>query len=268
MKRFAHAVLVLAVFAVAARMQGLAVHVPGYRELYDRFPFYVPEGLRSLAEILLVFVVVAAMHRLGPGGALRELGVLRRPFRGLVFAMLAALPLWAVFAATMPLASDLDHWAVAYLAGLSPLAEEVVFRTFAFGQLRRRLGWGFWWAALVPALVFGLVHLRPGQGPGEMAGVFLITGAGALLFSFVYERWGWDLWAAWGLHAVMNLAWNLFQVGDSALAGWLPTAMQAVTAATAVALTVWRHRLPLLGGRPSDQDDRSGRSKQQPQGGG
>lgn len=251
-KHLAHAVLILAVFAVAARMQSVAARIPGYRELYDRFPFYVPEGLRSLAEIALVVLVAAAVHRLGPGGVLREIGLLHRPFRGLVFAMLAALPLWAVFAATMPLASGIDPWAVAYLAGLSPLAEEVLFRAFAFGQLRRRLGWGFWWAALVPALVFGLVHLRPGQGPGRMAGIFLITAAGALLFSFVYERWGWDLWAAWGLHAVMNLAWNLFQVGDSAFAGWLPTAMQAVTAGTAVALTLWRNRLPLLGKRDDE----------------
>jgi uncharacterized protein len=258
-RRLPHAVLILAVFAVAARMQSVAAWIPGYRELYDRFPFYVPESLRSVAEILLVFVVVAAIHRLGPGGVLRELGLLQRPFRGLVFAMLAALPLWAVFGATMPLASGIDPWAVAYLAGLSPLAEEVVFRAFAFGQLRRRLGWGFWWAALAPALVFGLVHLRPGQGPGQVAGVFLITAGGALLFSFVYERWGYDLWAAWGLHAIMNLAWNLFQVGDSAFADWLPTAMQAVTAASAVALTVWRHRLPVLGDPLGEADLESSR---------
>lgn len=250
-KRLAQAVLVLAFFAVAARMQTVAALVPGYRELYDRFPFHVPEGLRSLAEIGLVALVVAVLRGLGPAGTLRELGLLRRPFRGIVFALVAALPLWTVFAATMPLASGLDPWAVVYLAGLSPLAEEVVFRAFAFGQLRRRLGWGFWWAALVPALVFGLVHLRPGQGAGEMAGIFLITAAGALLFSFVYERWGWDLWAAWGLHAVMNLAWNVFAVGESALAGWLPTVMQAVTAGIAVALTVWRRRLPLLAPTPS-----------------
>jgi membrane protease YdiL (CAAX protease family) len=161
--------------------------------------------------------------------------------------MLAALPLWAVFSLTLPVAQGVDPWAVLYLAGLSPLAEETVFRAFAYGQLRR-LGWGFWWAVLVPAAVFGLVHLRPDQSPAQMAGVFLITAVGGLLFSFVYERWGRDLWAPFAVHAAMNLAWQLFAVGESAFAGWLPTVMQAVVAILAVALTLWRDRLPLLAG--------------------
>ncbi|MGD2115479.1 MAG: CPBP family intramembrane metalloprotease, partial [Acidobacteriota bacterium] len=146
--------LILAVFWIASRMQEVAVRVPGYAELYERHPFWVPEGLRSLAEIALVVIAVAALHRIGVPGALRELGFRRRPWPGLVFGMVAALPMWAVFSLTMPVAGEVDPWAVVYLAGLSPLAEESVFRAFAFGQLRRQ-GWGFWWAVLVPAAVFG-----------------------------------------------------------------------------------------------------------------
>ena len=242
------ALLILAVFWIASRLQEVAVRVPGYRELYESHPFYLPEGLRSLAEIALVVVAVMALRRLGMTGSLRELGALRRPWPGLVFGMLAALPMWAVFAVTMPVARDLDLWAVVYLAGLSPLAEEAVFRGFAFGQLRR-LGWGFWWAVLVPAVVFALAHLRPEQSGSEMLGVFLITGVGGLLFSFVYERWDRSLWTPFALHAAMNLAWQLFAVGESAFAGWLPTAMQAVVAVAAVALTLGRGRIGLLAGR-------------------
>lgn len=241
-----HAIAVFAVFALAARLQSVATWVPGYRDLYELYPYYVPEGLRSCAEILLVVLAVVLLRRLSVPGALRNLGLLRRPWRGLLFATAACLPLWAVFALTMPVARGLDPWAVLYLAGLSPLAEEAVFRGFAFGQLRK-LGWSFWPAALVPALLFGLLHLRGGEGPLQAGAVFLITAVGGLLFSFVFERWDGSLWAPWGLHALMNLAWNVFAVGDSAFAGWLPTAMQVTTALLAVGLSVWRWR---RGGEP------------------
>lgn len=247
------AVLVLAVFALATWLHELVLRVPAYRALYDDNPFYVPEGFRSCAEILLVVIAVVLLRRVGLPAALRELGFLRRPWPGLIFAMVACLPLWAVFSLAMPLARELDPWAVFYLAGLSPLAEEAVFRGFAFGQLRKA-GWGFWPAALVPAVVFGLFHITDGQSPGQAAGVFAITAVGGLLFSFVFERWDGSLWAPWALHALMNLSWNVFEVGESALAGWLPTAMQATTVLVAVALSVWRRRLPVVGEWPEDGD--------------
>jgi len=249
------AVLVLAVFALVTWLHELVLRVPAYRALYDANPFYVPEGFRSAVEILLVVLAVILLRRVGLPEALRELGFLRRPWPGLIFAMVACLPLWAVFSLTMPMARELDPWAVLYLAGLSPLAEEAVFRGFAFGQLRKA-GWGFWPAALVPAVVFGLVHIRGGDSLGQTAGVFAITAVGGLLFSFVFERWEGSLWAPWGLHALMNLSWNVFAVGESALAGWLPTAMQATTVLVAVALTLWRKRLPVLGEWPEGEEGR------------
>jgi hypothetical protein len=44
---------------------------------------------------------------------------------------------------------------------------------------------------------------------------------------------------------LMNLAWNIFPVGESAFAGWLPTTMQATTLIMAVALTIWKSRIPV-----------------------
>ena len=241
-----HAAVVLVLFAVLSRLQSVVSLLPAYRGLYDLHPFYVPEGMRSAVEILLALLTVALLNKVGLLGALRELGWLHRPWPGLIFALLACFPLWTVFSLTLPVAHGLDPWAVLYLAVLSPLAEETVFRGFAYGQLRN-IGWGFWPAAIVPAVVFGLVHLRAGQSAAAMAGVFAIAGIGGVLFSFVYERWDRSLWAPWGVHALMNLSWNVFALGHGPLAGWLPTAMQAVTAVVAVALCLWRPRLPLLG---------------------
>lgn len=62
---------------------------------------------------------------------------------GLLFALAATLPLWVVFAITSPLAESFAVPEVFYLSVISPLAEEVVYRGFAFGQLRRLAGWSF-----------------------------------------------------------------------------------------------------------------------------
>ncbi len=44
---------------------------------------------------------------------------------------------------------------------------------------------------------------------------------------------------------MMNLAWNIFSVGESAFAGWLPTLMQVTTILVAIALTLGRDRIPI-----------------------
>lgn len=105
--------VILAVFGLTVRSQALAVLVPGYSGLYESHPYYVPEGLRSLAEIALVVLALVAVHRYGGTAALGELGLLGRPWRGLAFGMAAALPMWAVFALAVPVAQGVDAWEAA-----------------------------------------------------------------------------------------------------------------------------------------------------------
>jgi membrane protease YdiL (CAAX protease family) len=147
-----------------------------------------------------------------------------------------------VFAVTAGLRSKLPAAEIAYLAVLSPLAEEVVFRGFAFRQLHRRAGWGFWPSVLVTALVFGLVHLEKGTSATQLAGIFFITAAGGAVFAWLFTAWGDSLAAPFALHAAMNLCWQLFPVGDTAFAGWIPTALQFTTALLAIGLTLLLRR--------------------------
>lgn len=232
------AAVTLVVFAVAVRMHFVLSRIPGYRGLYDRHPFYVPESLKSLLEITLAVIAVAALYRLGLVGTFRELGFRRPVARPVAAALLATLPMAAVFAITAGLGSELKVAEIAYLAVLSPLAEEVVFRGFAFHGLHRRAGWGFWPSVLVTALVFGLVHLEKGTSASDLIGIFLITGVGGALFAWLFTAWGDSLAAPFILHAAMNLCWQLFRVGDTAFAGWLPTALQVTTALLAIGLTL------------------------------
>ena len=75
---------------------------------------------------------------------------------------------------------------------LAPFAEELFFRGLVFGWLRR---WGFWFAALVSAGLFGLAH-----------GVNVVLPASfalGLLNAIAYERSG-SIWPAIVSHATFN----------------------------------------------------------------
>jgi membrane protease YdiL (CAAX protease family) len=104
---------------------------------------------------------------------------------------------------------------------LAPLAEEVLFRGYMFGQLYRRARWGFWPSALIPSALFALGHAYQASGLGELVGTFAVTGLGSLLGCWMYVRWQFNLWAVLGLHCLMNLWWEVFGVADTALGGWL-----------------------------------------------
>lgn len=244
--RLLAAVAILAVFAVVYFLREILGLAFQFGRLYEDHPYYYPAGLLSLLEIALVLAAVLSIRRVGLAGGLREVGLLRPVGRPLLFGLLATLPLWLVFAVSSTLVESLPVLETLYLAALSPLAEEVVYRGFAFGQLRRLAGWGFWPAGVVSAAVFAWGHAEDASSLGEGAGLFLLTGLGGLFFCWLYQRWEYNLWAPFSLHLLMNLAWQVFAVGDSALAGWIPTAMQVTTIAAAALLTVYRRRIPYL----------------------
>ncbi len=84
---------------------------------------------------------------------------------------------------------------------------------------RDRLGlnrdaWGFWTAAVILSLVFGLGHR---SNPGESSIGLLTAGAAALVFTFSLWRTG-SLWWAIGFHAAWDWAQSfLYGVADSGI---------------------------------------------------
>jgi membrane protease YdiL (CAAX protease family) len=82
---------------------------------------------------------------------------------------------------------------------LAPVCEELFFRGAMFASFLRR--WGIWTAALVPSLIWGLIHVQY-----EWWVVAAIAGSGMLL---AMVRWkGGSIYLPIGLHA----AWNLLVV--------------------------------------------------------
>ena len=199
----------------------------------------------NLVEIAVVLATASLLLKSKLGESLRALGLRENLLKSLKPAAIAVIPLYAVFAFTMPLPQSWAFGGILYLAVISPIAEEIVFRGFVFGFLRR-FGWNFWFAAIIPALVFASLHLRADFDFSQAAGVFMITGIGALIFSWLYERWDNNLWVPIGVHVLMNLAWEIFNVGESAFAGWLPTTMQVTTLGVAILLTLNKEKIPGL----------------------
>lgn len=191
-------------------------------------------ALRMAAVLLLVW----AIH----GRPFSFCGLRANPLVGLGFGFAASAPMWLPLALLAPLANRLDPVAVGFGAGYFPFAEELFHRAFAFGLLHRTARVPFWPAALLAAVPFALAHLHQAENLGAAVGTIAITFLGALLFSWLWKAWAWNLWVPFCMHAAMNLWWSVFDVGEGAFAGWMPTAMQLGCAGLALALTAIRQR--------------------------
>ncbi len=101
-----------------------------------------------------------------------------------------------------------DEQSVAILIALgilvviaAPISEEIFFRGFFFGALRRSLP--FWAAMVISGLVFGLVHLPTGPAQAPPLALF------GMALAWLYERSG-SLGPPIAAHAFLN--WNAFMI--------------------------------------------------------
>lgn len=240
----------LLVFLLAIFSRQLIFAVPGYRTLYAALPEilqWLEQPVRWIAICLLG--LYAATH-VRPNRAVAELGLNRSVAQGLAFGLLATLPMLIV-----PLfLGRFDPNEVAlrllFAAGVWPLAEEILFRGYAFGQLHRHAGLGLWPAAILTGVVFGVAHLGQAsvqQLPlaGEV-GTVLIISIGGLLSAWLYARWDFNLWVPFGLHCFMNLWWTVFDLAESPLGGWMPNILRTSGVLLAILITLYRVRIPFL----------------------
>ncbi|HTC92765.1 MAG TPA: CPBP family glutamic-type intramembrane protease [Terriglobales bacterium] len=99
-------------------------------------------------------------------------------------------------------------WAIAFL--MVGISEEYIFRGYM--QFVLTQGIGFWPAAIVTSLLFGLVH-KTNQGE-SLAGLAAVVAVG-LLFCLTLRRTG-NLWFAVGFHAAWDYAQTfVYGVPDS-----------------------------------------------------
>ncbi len=210
--------------------KGIGMPIPGLP---------MPFGGSLLDNLLATTVaLLTAAVLLAPGRSLaRSLGLQWNGARGPLLVLLATAPCWIGLWWLGALATDIDLLSLLMLALLFPLAEEILFRGLGFVFAQRVLGWPWWLAASVQAVLFGAVHWLGFGGPegGAMAAlVFAVTGIGGFVFAVLNRLDGYTLWSGLVLHVSLNLAWNVISVPDAIAMGWQGIGLRLGAAALAV----------------------------------
>jgi membrane protease YdiL (CAAX protease family) len=199
-----------------------------YVALYERHPWFLVESIDKAAVLLLCFAALNYLYRCGLKGVLNELRLLRVSWYDIGTVVLCTMPMLVGFALTRRIDPQLSIPAVEFKGLLSPIAEEIHARGFAFLQLYRRAGWPFWAAVLPQAVLSGFGHVEQGQTIRDQLGIFVLIFSGALIFAWSLQVWD-SLWVPFALHACMNIWWDLFSVSRNALGRWFPFVLQELT---------------------------------------
>ena len=122
--------------------------------------------------------------------------------------------------------------------------EEFMFRAFMFGLLFRYAKTGFFWSVILPALLFGSLHLYQGHDMVSSLAAFGVTFIGAVYFSWMYVEWNFNLWVPIGLHMLMNGAWIIFSLEGTEVAagGLISNIARVISILLAVGLTIWHKK--------------------------
>lgn len=231
------ALVVLIALTLVTYMHEILARLAAYRALHRNYPFYVAESLDKIAGAALCCLAIYILYRSGFFAIFRELGFSGSVLRGISLAIVASSPMLVGFALTRSIPPRLAASNLLFLTVFSPIVEELEFRGFGFWQLYRRARWPFWLAILPPAIVFALGHIEKGQDWREMASIFLLTGTGAAVFSWLLKEWN-NLWIPIAMHICMNLWWEVFGVAKTAVGGWFPFALQTASILLAIVLTL------------------------------
>lgn len=202
-----------------ARALFAATFLTGWLAL-DRLITSPPTVLSATAALITAGAFVGVgewiTNRGTIGDVARRIG-LRRPAPGAIFAATAVGG--AVIATYLGGAALLDielelrsNWPSVLVAALlfHGLAEELVWRGYAFGRLRTRhsfrraVGWS------IPLIAITHVPIIVGSGIGIGTLAVLTAAATSVPFAYLWERSGGTVWAAAILHGLIG-TWQLFE---------------------------------------------------------
>ncbi len=197
--------------------------------------FIVGYSIMFLGVMVLMAVVIK------PKEIFSFLGLNGNMIKGLGIALICVLPLFIVFPILGSFNTDATISFVLRKSILPGFMEEFMFRAFMFGLLFRYAKTGFFWSVILPALLFGTLHLYQGHDALSSFAAFGVTFLGAVYFSWMYVEWNFNLWVPVGLHILMNGAWVIFTMdGTEVAAGGLISNIVRVTSILlAITITVW-----------------------------
>jgi membrane protease YdiL (CAAX protease family) len=180
--------------------------------------------LAILALVVLAAVLVErVLYRTPPGCSLRELGLGRPGARALGTAAATSAVVLVVF----PLASAVADapiglrsnwpWLLVATFAFNGVAEELVWRGFAFRRLRdgRRFSTAVW--LTMPLIAATHVPIVVASGPLVGLGAMLVAAVTSLPFSYLFETGRDTLWAPAVLHTAID-SFKLFIIPATATA--------------------------------------------------
>lgn len=225
-----------AIFAIAFFLAALLS-----RPLFTRLPDPFATVAWKSAWVILCVSAVGLAHRVSLREAPRELGIASGAARGLLFAALAALPMLVVYLVFAPDGAPPTPMRLFIAAPFSAFTEEVLFRGYLFRQLHRRAGWGLATSMLVSALVFAAPHLFNFGAADGLSDVLVEIGwlsMGGAFFAWLFVRWSDNLWVPIGVHAFMNLWYEIFVGQRVAASDTATTVGRLLTVVSAVLITL------------------------------
>lgn len=175
-------------------------------------PGWVRNSDTDVLMVLLGVVVWFVMRSIGRSktkGLLCDIGLRRGLMKGIVVGGIICIPILALGVVRGLMLDGVTFFEPKMIRiGFSgPLAEEWFFRGVLVLAMVRIVGVRFWTAAIVGAVLFGLVHV-PWTAEGLARGwpALLVTGAGGVWFAWVANQWSRNLYVAITMHMLMNLA--------------------------------------------------------------
>ena len=195
-------------------------------------------------SIMFIAVIILTALVIKPKDLFSFLGLNCNIAKGFCISLICVLPLYIIFPIFGSFSSDTTFSLILRKSVFPGFMEEFMFRAFMFGLLFRYAKTGFFWAVILPALLFGSLHLYQGHDALSALAAFGVTFIGALYFSWMYVEWNFNLWVPVGLHILMNGAWVIFSMEGTEVAagGLISNIARVVSILLAVGLTVWYKR--------------------------
>ncbi len=199
-------------------------------------------SVRDLLMALIVFIVLSIVVK--PKEECSFFGLDSSIIKGFLVAIISVLPLYVVFPLIGTINPDLTFPLLVRKSLLPGFIEELLCRAFMFGLFFRYAKIGFFWATLLPAVLFGLAHTYQGHDMVSSLAAFGVTFIGAVYFSWMYAAWNFNLWVPIGLHILMNAAWVIFDVTGTEVAagGLISNIVRVVSIVLAIVITIYYHK--------------------------
>lgn len=192
-------------------------------------------------SIMFIAVIILTMVVIKPKKIFSFLGLNGNIAKGFYISFICVLPLFILFSIFGSFNSDTTFSLILRKSVFPGFMEEFMFRAFMFGLLFRYAKTGFFWAVILPALLFGSLHLYQGHDVLSSLAAFGVTFIGAVYFSWMYVEWNFNLWVPIGLHILMNLTWVIFTLEGTEVAagGLISNIARVISILLAVGLTIW-----------------------------